>query len=234
MNATHLSEIESKVLEAYKAKLVSAWDAANKKAADEHIPQNLNTLYLILMSGLIGTRRHQAADDISKKIGAVIVSADDARILLREAGADYSHIREIVYGTVREFLGKNISVIIDSDHASIEKVEEGKKLGAEFNAICKCIRTVATGDAIIANLLNDSNLEQTDNFFGGAATGSDFVSTVAPDFKGRAIALREMWRRTPHHFDWIPGAGEWKLKKLDFVDIEIDTTKGVDVSSVEL
>jgi hypothetical protein len=46
-------------------------------------------------------------------------------------------------------------------------------------------------------------------------------------FKNATIALREMWRRTPHHYQWTSqGGGNWLLKKLPFVDFEIDTTDG--------
>ena len=64
--------------------------------------------------------------------------------------------------------------------------------------------------------------DDVDDFFGGAPSkwkGSEQT-------KGAAVKVREMLRRTPHHYRWVNEVGgRWILKKLPFpVFAEIDTT----------
>ncbi len=66
--------------------------------------------------------------------------------------------------------------------------------------------------------------DSADDFFGGASSswkGSE-------QSKGAAVKVREMIRRTPHHYRWVnKDGGKWILKKFPFaVFAEIDTTDG--------
>jgi hypothetical protein len=65
-----------------------------------------------------------------------------------------------------------------------------------------------TGRAITANYRN-----RPEDFFGGAST----IWNGNEQSRGSVVKLREMWRRTPHHYRWEnKGGGRWILRKLPF------------------
>lgn len=170
---------------------------------------------VVAMVGLVGSGKSSVAKEIAQNIGATILEGDEVRIELRKQGGDYAKTRKIVEDTMIEIIKQGGSVILDSDHIDQKKRASVRKKLQKTGAHLIFIRTYADFDIVFGRVIT----AKPDEFFSKAKTKWDGNS------KGAVVKIREMHRRTPHHYRWTQeGGGKWLLKKLPFsFFVEINT-----------
>lgn len=132
-----LSKKEEKILDEFKSKLSHT---KNKK--------QLKHPYVVAMVGLVGSGKSSVAKEAAKKIGAVVVVADDIRIKLREDGEEYKRVDTIVHILTKYFLEKRFSVVLDKDHVHADTRNTLKKIAKDLKAKVYYIRTVCDADVL--------------------------------------------------------------------------------------
>lgn len=202
-----LNQKEQEAKEQFMANLIFA------KGPFEH--------FIIAMIGLVGSGKSTVARELAKKIQATVISNDDIRIYMRKTGAAYEKARKIAEDVASEITEQGGNVILDSDFIDANKRasirEKAKKAGVRLIFV----RIYCDFDVAIGRILSAKYENKPEDFFGGAS------SEWQGENKGAVVKIRELWRRTPHHYKWVKkGGGEWLLKKLPFeVIAEIDTTE---------
>ncbi len=176
---------------------------------------------VIALIGLVGSGKSSVAQELAKRIGATVVVGDDIRIELRRQDASYEHASRIAGNAAREIVRKGGNVILDSDFIDTKRASLREKLrGTGVRLLF--IRTHCDRDVMLGRMMTATYRNQIDDFFGGASAAWKGNAQT----KGAVVKIREMWRRTPHHYRWENEAGgRWVLRKLPFtVFAEIDTT----------
>ncbi len=178
---------------------------------------------IIGMVGLVGSGKSSVAKELAKFIGATIIEGDAIRVCLRKAGEQYERAREIGENAVEVIIKKGGNAILDSDFNNAEKRQDINRLAKRIGAKLVFVRIYADYDIMAGRVVAAHYRDRSDDFFGGASTkwqGSEQSG-------GAVVKLREMWRRTPHHYRWEnKGGGKWILKKLPFpIFAAIDTTE---------
>lgn len=171
---------------------------------------------VVAIVGLVGSGKSSVARYMAKLTRARVVSANAVRVALRKEGKTYGRVRTIVEQKALSAVKEGRNVILDSDFSDLKK---RRKLESEAGKMAKVVyvRTYSPRDIMIGRLLN---ARYTPNdLYGGAST--DWTGRN----KGAVVALREMWRRTPHHYRWSAAAGgRFELRKLPIRFLaEIDT-----------
>ncbi len=163
---------------------------------------------VVAMVGLIGSGRELLASELSKLTGATIIAADDIRIALRKQNQDYGQIRSISQRAAIYVLKKGGNVILESDFVDSQKRKSLEEKVKKVQGRVLYLRTVADRDVMIERLIKAKYNPNHDLF------------------KTNTIAVREMWRRTPHHYRWeAKEGGRFILRKLRipfFTEIETD------------
>lgn len=181
---------------------------------------------VVAIVGLVGSGKSSVAKELAKLIGATVVEGDEIRVQLRKVDERYEGARKIGENATFEILIQGGNVVLDSDYSDQKKRaslrEKLKGMGVELIFI----RTHVDVDTMVGRVITADYQDKPGDFFGGASS-----SWKGPEqSKGAAVKIREMWRRTPHHYRWsteFPG-GSWVLKKLPFkIFAEIDTTDPV-------
>lgn len=177
---------------------------------------------IVAMIGLVGSGKSSVAQELAKHIGATVIEGDDIRIELRKQSERYERARAIAENVAIEVVKQGGNVILDSDFVDVKKRasvrEKARKAGVRLVFVCTyCDLDVMVGRALTAIYHN-----RVDDFFGGAFSkwkGSE-------QSKGAAVKVREMWRRTPHHYRWVnQGGGKWVIKNPPCAVLaDIDTT----------
>jgi predicted kinase len=191
---------------------------ASKKIINEITKQFVGSLRIvqrrtkkpivIAMIGLVGSDKNSVARAIAKSIDATIIGGDKIRIALRKKNQSYTPVRSIAKEAMIYVVKKGGNVIMDSDFIDQEKRKNLKEKVGKIGAKLFYVRTFAERDVMIKRLIkaeyNNNNL-----------------------FENSTIAIREMWRRTPHHYRWTKeGGGRFILRKLKVAFVaEIDTSK---------
>ena len=180
---------------------------------------------VIAIVGLVGSGKTSVARELAKFISATIIEGDQIRVHLREGKAPYAHVQKIVEDACVQVLKKGGNVILDGDYVERKKQINLRAKTRIFGTKLIFIRTFADYDVMIGRIVSAKYHNQPEDFFGGASTqweGSE-------QSRGAVVKLRELWRRTPHHYEWsADGGGSWKLKKLPFsLYADIDTTESV-------
>jgi hypothetical protein len=135
----------------------------------------------------------------------VILEGDAIRVQLRKADERYEGSLKITEHAITEILRQGGNVIIDSDHVDAKK-RASLRAKVRKHGLLLFVRThadydIMTGRAITANYRN-----RPEDFFGGAST----IWNGNEQSRGSVVKLREMWRRTPHHYRWEnKGGGRW-------------------------
>ena len=161
-------------------------------------PEKTKEPVLIAMIGLVGSGKSTVAKFVASKIGAKLLSGDKIRLQLRKEGKSYDQKGQIMESEALKALKMGRSVILDSDH--ISSIEELEKKCLERNIKLFTLYVTCDPDIAIGRIIN-SRVEQ---FFKGAS--SSWIGAR----KGAVVKLREMWRRTPLHFNWSPEkGGKW-------------------------
>ena len=159
---------------------------------------------IVAMVGLIGSGKSSVAKALAPLIGATLIGGDSIRIALRQRSQDYNPVRSIAKKAAFTVLKLGSNVILDSDSVNQKRRKDFEKT---FKTKIVYLRTFAERDIMIGRLIKAKY-------------------TLRDLFKNSTIAIREMWRRTSHHYNWSKaGGGKFILKKLKIPFLaEIDTT----------
>ncbi len=177
-----------RIIKEVEIKFIGSLRVRRKKTRDQVV---------LALVGLVGTGKSPLAKLLAPRIGAVIIRANAIRVLLRKAGQGYEAVRRIAHNALRHVLERGRNAIMDSDYVDPAKRRILEKLARKYGAKVIYIRTVAERDAMIEGLRRARYNPKRDLF------------------KSNVIAIREMWRRTPLHYNWSSaGGGRFSLKKL--------------------
>ncbi len=173
---------------------------------------------IVAIVGLVGSGKSSVAKYLAKLIGAKVISANAIRVALRKQNKNYSRVRNIMEQETLSAIKRGKNVILDSDFSDFQKRRAFEKKAGRTAKIVY-VRTHSNRDVMIGRLLNARYTP--DDLYGGASTDWQGKN------KGVVVALREMWRRTPHHYNWTSrNGGQFILKKLPIKFLaEIDTGK---------
>ncbi len=173
---------------------------------------------IVAMVGLVGSGRSLVARALAPFIGAAVISADEIRLELRKRGQGYGAVRAICERAALAAVKRGGNVILDSDFVDPKKRRSLERNAKKAEAKVAYLRAFCDPDVFIGRLATAKYPPQS--FFGGAHSSWSGVK------RGAVVALREMWRRTPHHYQWSEGGGgRFSLKRLRIPFIaEIDTT----------
>ena len=168
--------------------------------------------------GLAGSGKSTVARRLAREIGGVLISGDAIRVLLRKNNLPYKNVRAISENIARRAIASGANVVFDSDAADLVKRKRLDALARQAQARVLYIRLVAEPDVTFGRMIAGA----PDPFFAGAST----PWRAAPRERGVVVKLRELWRRTPHHYQWnSKQGGRWELKKLPVkFSATIDTT----------
>ena len=177
---------------------------------------------VVAVIGLVGSGKSSVAQELAKHIGATVIGGDDIRIELRKQSERYEKSRAIAENVATEVVKQGGNVILDSDFVDEKKRASLREKARKAGMRLVFVRTHCDLDVMVGRVLTATYHNRVDDFFGGAKSkwqGSE-------QSKGAAVKVREMWRRTPHHYHWVnQGGGKWVLKKFPFaIFAEIDTT----------
>lgn len=177
---------------------------------------------IVAIIGLVGSGKSSVAQELAKHIGATVIEGDDIRIELRKQSERYEKSRAIAENVAIEVVKQGGNVVLDSDFVDEKKRASVREKARKAGMRLVFVRTHCDLDVMVGRVLTATYRNRVDDFFGGASskwTGSE-------QSKGAAVKVREMWRRTPHHYRWVnQGGGKWVLKKFPFaIFAEIDTT----------
>jgi len=184
--------------------------------------RNTDKQVVVAVVGLIGSGKSSVAQELAKHIGATVIEGDDIRIELRKQSESYERQWVIAENAAIEVVKRGGNVILDADFVDEKKRASLREKARKTDVRVVFVRTHCDLDVVVGRVLTATYHNRVDDFFGGASskwTGSE-------QSKGAAVKIREMWRRTPHHYRWVnQGGGKWVLKKFPFaIFAEIDTT----------
>lgn len=177
---------------------------------------------IVAVIGLVGSGKSSVAQELAKYIGASVIEGDAIRIELRKQSERYEHARVIGENAALEVLKQGGNVVLDSDFIDAKKRTSVREKARKEGVRLVFVRTYCDLDVMVGRVLTATYRDSVDDFFGGAKSKWQ----GSPQSKGAAVKIREMWRRTPHHYRWVnQGGGTWVLKKFPFaIFAEIDTT----------
>ncbi|MDP3741673.1 MAG: AAA family ATPase [bacterium] len=178
---------------------------------------------IVAMVGLVGSGKSRVASEFGSLLDASVISGDDIRVELRQAGESFEHAWQIGVLIAIKAIQNGSNVILDFDHILAERRTELAKLAEAAAAKLLFIRTHVSTDIMLGRIITVEYENRPEDFFGGAKT----VWKGSPQSRGAVVKTREMMRRLPHHYDWFSeGGGTWRLKKLDFpLAAEVDTSE---------
>ncbi|OGF77838.1 hypothetical protein A2W54_03485 [Candidatus Giovannonibacteria bacterium RIFCSPHIGHO2_02_43_13] len=171
---------------------------------------------IVAAIGLVGSGKSTVAKYLADLIGAVVISGDEIRILLRNEGVGYDKARLIGENVLRAVITAGGSIVLDSDFVDKNKRESLRQIAKKAGAKLYFVRTICDFDVLSQRIRENDPGE----FFNEAETKSASVN------HGRDVKFREMLRRLPQHYKWqnISG-GKLALRKFPFVTFEtVDTT----------
>lgn len=204
-----LTKKEKAAQDAFVAKLVIAKRKTSKPV-------------IVAIVGLVGSGKSSVAEELAKHIGATVIEGDDIRIELRKQNERYERARAVAENAALEVVKQGGNVVLDSDFVDAKKRASIREKARKAGIRLVFVRTHCDLDVMVGRVLSANYQDRVDDFFGGASSkwqGSE-------QSKGAAVKVREMWRRTPHHYRWVNEVGgKWVLRKFPFaVFAEIDTT----------
>ena len=177
---------------------------------------------IVAVIGLVGSGKSSVTHELAKHIGATVIGGDDIRIELRKQSERYEKSRAIAENVAIEVVKQGGNVILDSDFVDEKKRASVREKARKAGVRLVFVRTYCDLDVMVGRVLTATYHNRVDDFFGGVKSkwqGSE-------QSKGAAVKVREMRRRTPHHYRWVnQGGGKWVLKKFPFaIFAEINTT----------
>jgi predicted kinase len=177
---------------------------------------------IIAIVGLVGSGKSFVADRLAEQIGATVIEGDGIRIQLRRLKESYEKTRAIAEDIAIEIINRGSNVILDSDFVDFYKRASLREKARQAGVRVIFIRTHCDIDIALGRMITAPFHDNDDDFFGGAKSawkGSE-------QSKGAVVKIREMWRRTPHHYTWVnQRVGRYELRKFHFpIFATIDTT----------
>ena len=152
---------------------------------------------VVAMVGIIGSGKSLVAKQLAKLIKATAIEDDAVRVALRKKRQGYGQVRSITERATTYVLKKRGNVVLDSDYVTSQNRKSLEKKVKKIQGLVLYIRTIADRDVMIERLIKAKYNPNHDLF------------------KNSIIAVREMWRRTPHHYRWESKAGgRFILRKL--------------------
>ena len=99
-------------------------------------------LFIVATIGLIGSGRSTVAKMVADKVkGAVLLSSNSARYLLKEAGLPWGdNVRQILKGVATDLLSRGYSVVFDGNAADGEDRKNINEIAAQTGASVHYIR----------------------------------------------------------------------------------------------
>lgn len=175
---------------------------------------------VVAFIGLIGSGKSSVARELADHIGGTVIEGDAIRVELRTRDERYEKTRAIAEAIALEVIARGGNAILDSDFVDAKKRASIREKARRADARLVFVRTDCDFDVAAGRII--SAAYHPDDFFGGA------TSELKEDTqkKGAVVKMREMWRRTPHHYRWVSrDSGKWVLKKFPFaIFAEITTT----------
>src|SRR3989344_2558150 len=179
--------------------------------------RNTDKPVVVAMVGLVGSGKSAVAQYLAELIGATVVCGDDIRIELRKNELGYDKARLIGENIAASIIGQGRNVVLDSDFVDRNKRESIRQIVKKSKPAFRGI--IPVGQLVFVRTICDINVmfqrireNDAGEFFGPAQTKSTALDS------GKDLKLREMWRRTPQHYDWEnDGGGRWIQKMMNFV-----------------
>lgn len=175
---------------------------------------------IVAFIGLVGSGKSSIAYELARHIGATVIEGDDIRIELRKLNERYERTRAIAENIALEVVRQGGNAVLDSDFIDRNKRASIRRKAKKAGIRLIFIRTHCDTDIAIGRIIEAPQNGHPHSFFNGASS-----TWKDGELKGAIVKIREMWRRTPHHYRWVDqNGGKWMLKKLPFdVFAEIDT-----------
>lgn len=171
---------------------------------------------IVAIIGLVGSGKSSVAKALAELIGATVIEGGAIRLALSQQGGSYEKARAIAENATLVAFNQRGNVILDSDFVDKKKRASLREKARVFGVRLIFICTYADYDVMVERIRS----HEAGIFFDEASTSSQ-----AKDH-GKDVKLRELWRRTPHHYRWVnQNGGEWVIKNPPCkVLADIDTT----------
>ncbi len=172
---------------------------------------------IIAMVGLVGSGKSSVARAIARESHATVVEGDAMRTALSTAGLTYDHQRKMSEDAAIAVVEGGGNVVFDADFMPLSKRASLRARAKAVGAEVIFVRATCDYD-VMSQRVRESDAGPFFNKASSASTATD---------KGKDVKMREMHRRTPHHYTWknVVG-GKWTLKNPNFkIFATIDTTK---------
>ncbi len=189
-----------------------------------------NSAVMVGIIGLVGSGKSTIAQALAQIIGATVIENDLIRLALRKEGMPYKYVWEIALESAYTALERESNIVFDADLVKPMQRDHLSKAAYAAGASAIFIRTICDYDVIIGRVLEDARDNKIGELFAWAKFGWH-GNTSRQEFAA-AVKLKEMFRRTGHHYDWVPDGGGKLIPKSFPPDImAIDTT---DVQSARI
>lgn len=217
MGKSKLTAVEKRVQEEF----ISGLDFSGSKTSSPKI---------VAMVGLLGSGNSSIARVLTDALSAIVIEGEIVHTLLREAGANQDRAWKVSENAAIAAAEKGKNVVIDADFVQPEKRKSllyaAKQIGV--NVLVFFVRATSHLEMVDYRIMTASYKE--DSFFPGANPTckelKDIWSTLDANMRGMIIKKKEMQRRLLNHYRWQSGkhGGKLMIKKMPFVDFEVDTT----------
>lgn len=183
---------------------------------------------IVAIVGLLGSGNSSVARVLANAFPAVVIEGEVVHTLLREAGASQDRAWKISENIAIAVADKGKNVIIDADFVQPEKRKSLLYAAKHKDINVLFVRVTCHVEMINYRIVKASYREGS--FFPGANPTSkelkEIWSTLDANTRGMIIKKKEMQRRLLNHYRWQGGThgGKLMLKKMPFVNFEIDTT----------
>ncbi|HEY4507583.1 MAG TPA: AAA family ATPase [Candidatus Paceibacterota bacterium] len=173
----------------------------------------------VALVGLTGSGKSVVSRLLAAEIGAVVVSTDDIRVILREHGLGFDAAHGIAEHLTIACLCAGGNVVIDADFADATKRATLAEVLFATEARLVYVRTVCDPHTMFGR---GTRAEAEPRYAGAHSTWDGSLQE-----KSAAVKLCDLWRRTPWHYDHDPEitGGYWHLKRFGFADYTVDTTE---------
>lgn len=174
---------------------------------------------ILAMVGLTGSGKSTVAKICAEEFVLSLINNDSIRSGLNEWSQDCTNLRVIYEETAIKILKDGGNVVLDSDFVSILKRASLRAKARKVGAKIIYVRVFCDIDTVIGRIMKAD--------YSAMSIFTTAKSLWSGERKGSVIKIREMWRRTPHHYKWTNdrSGGKWVLKNLHFkTHCNINTT----------